>query len=209
MMVAYARKYLSIQEQLGLAGDQNATSASGIEPFILRLQTWPYTAGMAFVQSLVSNGGERAVDRAFRRLPVSTEQILDPSAYPGDAPVPVDVPELAGELGSGWKDLDVQSTGAAWLSILLGLRIDQNRASSAVEGWQGGIYRAWSDGSDVAVVLRTTWEDARAASRFSAALSAWVAAGRGDAAVQPVDGTTVTALFATSDAALSALRSAA
>jgi hypothetical protein len=210
VMLAYARQELSLQEQLGIAGE-GGSAPTGIEPFIVRLQTWPYTAGLGFVQTLVNDGGERAVDAAFRELPASTEQIIDPSAYPDDRPVAVDVPQLAPRLGSGWRDLDVQAAGAAWLSTLLGLRIEQSLATDVVHGWQGGIYRAWTDGRRIAVVLRTAWEDRGAASRFAAAMGDWIGAGDGHAEVEARahDGTDVTVLFASSAGALSALRSAA
>ncbi len=207
VMVAYAQRNLSLQDQLGAA--QEGGSTAGIAPFILRLQTWPYTAGLTFVQTLVSRGGEQAVNRAFRTLPVSTEQILHPSRYPSDVPRTVDVPQLADALGPRWRDLDVQGVGEAWLSILLGLRLDADRASVAVEGWDGGLYRAWTDGKDVAVVLRTAWDDAAAAERFSAAMREWIAVGSRQAEVLPADDTTVTVLFGSSAAALSALRAAA
>jgi hypothetical protein len=207
VMTAYAQRYLTMQQQLGMVG--HAPSTAAIDPFILRLETWPYTAGEAFVQSLVTSGGEAAVDRAFRDLPASTEQILRPASYPNDVPVPVDVPELAQRLGPGWRDLDVQSVGAAWLSILLGLRIDQDRASSAVDGWKGGIYRAWTNGSGSAVELETTWRDAAAASEFASAMRDWVGAGSGSALVEPVPGSVVTVLFASSAGALTKLRSVA
>jgi hypothetical protein len=206
-MVAYARRYLSLEEQLGIA-TEGGSPPSGVAPFILRLQTWPYTAGMAFVQTLANGGGNRAIDAAFRKLPASTEQIMEPSGYPKDRPIAVDVPQLAPDLGEAWRDLDVQGTGAAWLSVLLGLRIDQSRATEVARGWNGGIYRAWTDGDDTAVVLRTSWEGEGAASDFASAMRDWVAAGEGHAEVQAPDGTEVTVLFASSDDALSALRSA-
>jgi hypothetical protein len=207
VMVAYARQYLSLEEQLGIATEGGSTP-SGIAPFILRLQTWPYTAGMTFVQTLANEGGNRAIDAAFRRLPVSTEQIIEPSAYPKDRPVAVDVQQLAPELGEGWRDLDVQGAGAAWLSVLLGLRIDQSTATDVARGWQGGVYRAWTDGRDAAVVLRTTWEGQNAASEFASAMQDWLADGDGHAEVRPQEGSEVTVLFASSADALSALRSA-
>jgi hypothetical protein len=208
VMIAYAQRHLSLEEQLDLS-QQGGSLPEGVAPFIVRLQTWPYTAGLSFVQRLRGEGGERALDAAFRHLPVSTEQIIDPSAYPNDAPTAVDVPQLARRLGDGWKDLDVQAAGAAWLSILLGLRLDQDRSSAAVHGWEGGIYRAWRHGTDVAVVLKTTWQDPDAASRFAAAMSEWVGDGGAAAEVEPADGNDVTVLFASNEDALGALRSAA
>jgi hypothetical protein len=204
-MVVYAQRHLSIKEQLGLAG-QGGTMPEDVAPFIVRLQIWPYTAGMAFVQSLVGDGGERAVDAAFRRLPMSTEQIMDPSSYPDDVPVAVDVPQLAPKLGPGWRDLDVEAVGAAWLSTLLGLRMDQTRASDAVAGWEGGVYRAWTDGSDVAVVLRTAWEDAAAASRFGDAVDDWLGGQNEPAELLPGTGNDVTILFASNEQTLDDLR---
>jgi hypothetical protein len=205
VMLAYAQRYLSLEEQVGLAS-QSGSLPGGIAPFVVRLQTWPYTAGLTFVQRLTADGGERAVDAAFRRLPVSTEQIIDPSAYPDDRPTTVDLPQLAPALGRGWTDLDVQPAGVAWLSILLGLRLDQDRASAAVRGWEGGLYRAWTDGADVAVVLRTTWEDAAAGSRFRDAMNDWLTDAGGSAEVEPASGNEVTVLFASSPQTLEALR---
>ncbi|MGZ4151774.1 MAG: hypothetical protein ACXVP3_04955, partial [Actinomycetota bacterium] len=207
VMVAYARQYLTLEQQLGIVGSGSSTAT--MAPFVLRLETWPYTAGQAFVQSLVTSGGEAAVDRAFRHLPASTAQILHPSSYPSNVPVPVDIPQLAAKLGHGWRDLDVEEVGAAWLSILLGLRIDQDRATAAVDGWKGGIYRAWTDGSDVAVELRTTWASRDAANRFASAMGEWLAAGDGTATVEPVTGSDVTVLFGSNATTLAALRSAA
>jgi hypothetical protein len=209
VMVAYARRYLTLEQQLGMAGGGGASSTAGIDPFILHLEAWPYGAGQAFVQSLVTSGGETAVDRAFRHLPASTEQILHPASYPSDTPVPVDIPQLAPKLGDGWRDLDVQEVGAAWLSILLGLHIDQDRAAAAADGWKGGLYRAWTDGSDVAVELRTTWRDPDAAARFASAMRDWLAAADRPAIVEPVVGSDVTVLFGSNQPTVAALGSAA
>ena len=206
VMTAYARQYLTLDQQLSLAGQGSAPE--GIEPFILRLETWPYTAGLAFVQTVVSREGERGVDHAFRHLPVTTEQILHPAAYPNDSPRPVDVPELARALGAGWRDLDVQSVGEAWLSILLGLRLDQDRAAASVTGWEGGVYRAWARRDRTAVVLRTAWQDAVSAGRFAAAVREWIAAGSTPADVLPSRGATVTVVFGSDARSLAAVRAA-
>jgi hypothetical protein len=91
---------------------------------------------------------------------------------------------------------------------MLGLRLDEGRASDAVDGWEGGIYRAWTDGRDVAVVLRTTWNDAGAASRFADAMNEWLTDGSRSAELLPSNGNDVTAVFASNDQTLQALRSA-
>jgi hypothetical protein len=107
------------------------------------------------VTALSNDGGVDAVDDAFRDMPVSTEQILHPERYPNDAPTPVDVEDLAPALGTAWEDLDVQEVGEGWLLLALELRLDDAAAQEAAAGWDGGVYRAWTDGRDVAAVLST------------------------------------------------------
>jgi len=208
-MLVYAQRYLTIEEQLEI-GLQAPPSTEGIPAFILEMQSWPYTAGLSFVQALEARGGIEAVNRAFTRLPVSTEQIIHPERYPNDVPRPVDVPDLAPELGRGWTDLDVMGLGEAFLSIMLGLELDRTAADAAAAGWDGGIYRAWVNGERVAVVLSTVWDRPEDASEFAAAMSEYL----GDrdersATVLPVDGNRVEVLFASDRATLSRLIAAA
>lgn len=175
VMLAYAQRNLTLEEQLSLG--EAAGDTGHVEPFIVRLQGWPYTAGLRFVQALVSRGGTEAIDRALVEPPVSSEQVLHPDAFPDDVPRPVDVPDLGRRLGSGWRDLDIQEVGESWLATMLGLRLDQDLADEAAAGWDGGIYRAWSSGSDVAVMMSTAWDSTEDASAFAAAVTDWIAAG--------------------------------
>ena len=110
------------------------------------------------------------VDRALITFPVSTEQILHPERWPHDTPQPVDVPDLGPALGAGWRDLDVMTVGEAWLRLMLELRLDAGEAEPAAAGWDGGLYRAWTDGSRTAVVLRTVWDTPEDAQQFADAM---------------------------------------
>jgi acyl carrier protein len=209
-MTAYAFRYLTPEEQLSL-GEAGGGEQAEVAPFVERQQVWPYVAGQTFVTALSNEGGVDAIDEAFRDLPVSTEQILHPERYPNDVPTPVDVTDLAPALGSGWEDLDVQEVGEAWLLLALDLRLETGTAEDAAAGWDGGVYRAWTDGEQVAVVLSTVWDSAEDASAFADAMREWIA-GSPDgqaAAVLPVEGSSVRALFASDAAALEALRAAA
>jgi hypothetical protein len=120
----------------------------------------------------------------------------------------VDVPDLASELGAGWEDLDVLPVGEIWLDVALGLRLDGLDASEASAGWDGGIYRAWSDGDRVAIVLATAWDSERDAEEFAAGMQRWITAGETPAEVLTPDGTSVRVLFATDAETLGALESA-
>ncbi len=208
-MLVYAQRYLTIEEQLEI-GLQAPPSTEGIPEFILEMQSWPYTAGLLFVQALQARGGIEAVNGALTRLPVSTEQIIHPERYPNDVPRPVDVPDLAPRLGRGWTDLDVMGLGEAFLSIMLGLELDQTTADASAAGWDGGIYRAWANDDRVAVVLSTVWDRPEDASEFAAAMTEYLGDRDGrTAAVLPADGERVEVLFASDATTLDVLRSAA
>jgi hypothetical protein len=209
-MLRWAQTFLTVDEQIQLSGEaaQAPAPPSDIAPFIDGLQQWPYTAGLRFITHLDAGGGLAAIDDAFVRFPVSSEQIIHPERYPNDAPTPVDVTDLAPALGPGWRDLDVQGVGEAWLDEALGLRLDASDAAAAAAGWDGGLYRAWSDDDHVAVVLATVWDSTRDAEEFAAAIQRWVVAGDAVAEVLPPDGATVRVLFASDEDTLSALSTA-
>jgi hypothetical protein len=146
----------------------------GVPPFMFDLQLWPYTAGQSFVTELEARGGIAEVDRALRTFPVTTEQVLHPDRYPSDRPTRVDVPDLASDLGPGWGDLDVMQVGEAWLQAMLALRLDDTTAEAASAGWDGGIYRAFTDGRDAVVMFATAWDTQADADAFAGALRGWL-----------------------------------
>ena len=126
-----------------------------------------------------------------------------------DAPTPVDVPDLSGALGEGWEDLDVMTIGEEWLQIAFGLRLDASQAAQASAGWDGGTYRAFTDGEDAAVVLTTVWDSEDDASEFATAMISWLDAGEDVGVVVGPDGTSVQVLFASDKATLGTLEAAA
>jgi hypothetical protein len=187
-------------------GSSTGGSLAGVPPFIVKLELWPYEAGIAFIHALDDEGGSAMVNRAMRTFPVSTEQVIHPERWPNDVPQPVDISELAAKLGPGWTDLDVMTVGEAWLQLMLALRMDSATASRAATGWDGGIYRAWSSGSNTAVLLRTVWDTPMDAQEFADAMTAWIGNGIGSV-VDPV-GTQVDVAFARDPQTLDAMRGA-
>ena len=148
----------------------------GVPPFMADLQLWPYIAGQGFMTDLEARGGIAEVDVALRRFPTTTEQVLHPERYPADRPSPVDVPDVAADLGPAWGDLDVMQIGEAWLASMLELRLDASTAGAAAAGWDGGLYRAFTDGSDAAVVVSTAWDTTADADAFEQAVREWFGA---------------------------------
>jgi hypothetical protein len=186
-------------------GDQ--PSVAGVPPFVQAIEIWPYTEGLLFVTKLAVDGGTAAVDEAFRHPPTTTEQVMHPDQYPSDVPSRVDVPDLSADLGPRWGDLDAMDVGEEWLDAMLNLRLDGSTADAAAAGWDGGVYRAWSDGTDVAVVMDTAWDSVGDATAFASAMNDWNA--KGDAAASvTTDGTHVRLAFATQQAVLDRVDSA-
>jgi hypothetical protein len=188
--------------------DVGGEASQDVPPFLQELLQWPYVAGPRFIQSRFKDGGTEAVDEALRHLPVSTEQILHPQRYPDDTPQPLDVPDLSRALGPGWRDLDVMEVGEAWLQLALSLRIDGVLLDRSTPGWDGGIYRAWTDGHRVAVLLRTVWDTSGDADEFAAAMRAWIGEGTGPAQVIRDQPENVDVVFASDTGTLAALQAA-
>ena len=182
-----------------------------VPPFIVDLQAYPYTTGQRFADALSDADGPSAIDDALETFPTTTEQVLHPTKFPHEVGESPDVPDFAPTFGEGWRDLDVMVVGELWLKILLHLRLDDVVAAPAAAGWNGGIYRAWTDGDDVAVIMSTVWDTPKDAQEFSEALERWVSRGALPGLVMDADGTTVHAGFGSREplmgAVLSILRS--
>jgi hypothetical protein len=174
---------LSISDQRSVAREAAsfAPPPATVPPFLRSLLEFPYTSGRLFVESLAANGGQSAVNAAFRDPPVSTEQILHPDKYKSDAPRTVAVPQMREKLGGPWADLDVMDVGEAWLSTLLALRVPSAEATTAAAGWDGGQYRAWGRDEGTAVLLQTVWDRDADAVEFAESMREWI--GEGNAAV--------------------------
>jgi hypothetical protein len=60
--------------------------------------------------------------------------------------------------------------GQEFLRAMLALSEPDAQALTDTAGWDAGTYRAWTDGTRVAVVMETEWDAAQDAVRFVAAL---------------------------------------
>lgn len=128
---------------------------------------FPYLQGHAFAQSLYNEGGFAAIDHAFSgQLPVSSEQILHPSRYPGDTPVPVELPDFASALGDDWEEHERNVMGEWFLYLVIArgftvnTRLQETIALDAAEGWGGDAYVILKkqDSSEFAAVVKTSWD---------------------------------------------------
>lgn len=134
--------------------------------------TFPYEAGLTFVQALYGEGGWEAINAAFRDPPASTEQILHPEKYRSrEQPIRVTLPPLTDTLGSGWQLVDENVLGEFYLRVYLEERLSDLRAEEAAAGWGGDRYAVyWNEGAGQdLLVLALAWDSEAEAQEFVAA----------------------------------------
>jgi hypothetical protein len=175
-------KYLTPDELAQIAAEASDPALLAVlastPQILLETSLFSYQAGATFVGALQGSGGEAAVNAAFTRLPVSTEQILHPEKYAaGEGPVDVGLPaDLAARLGTGWAVAARDTMGELQLRVWLkagGLAGDVAR--TAADGW-GGDRAAVLDGPSGAtvLVLVTAWDTQADADAFQAAAASAV-----------------------------------
>jgi len=139
---------------------------------------FPYNQGLTFVQAIHDQGGWSAVDAVYNNPPVSTEQILHPTLYPSDIPIPVDLPDLTSALGDGWREVSRNQMGEWYTYLILArgvnsnARLDDKTAQAAAAGWGGDEYLVLHNDStsSTAFVMKTVWDTTNDATGFSSAL---------------------------------------
>ncbi len=213
LMTLWAAAHFGPQDMLAyiaLSADPAAQAVlNRTPPFLRDLLLYPYTTGLSFVQAAQLRGGWPAVDDLYRRMPVSTEQILHPEKYAADeAPVKVALPDdLAHQLGDGWTVPLEDTLGE--LQIQDWLResgVKPADATAAAAGWGGdrlavakGPAGAWG------VVIDTAWDTAADASEFADAATTAIGGLSHPSRISAPGGKHVTVLVASSDDALLAL----
>jgi hypothetical protein len=143
-------------------------------PVLVNSFIFPYTAGLAFVESLYRHGGWAAVDVAWQNPPQSTEQILHPQRYlAGDIPRIVTLPPLTNTLGVGWELITQDVFGEFYLREFLAQRLNEAEVDAAATGWGGDRYAVYwhAEQDSVVMVLRHTWDTLQDSNQFAGAFS--------------------------------------
>ena len=177
-MVAWAIENLS-QEELVEIGTTPVPSMEGIPSWMVNQLQWPYTAGQVWVSSLAGGNPLRPqfaeLDAAYADPPDSTEQIIHLDKWESrEAPVDVEVPDLATVLGDGWEEVDDTPMGEATISFILEhFGANRDAAASAADGWGGDRVRiATGPDGAFAVAWRSAWDTAEDATEFASAYEA-------------------------------------
>ncbi len=173
VMTFYVMRDLKRVAAMMKSMNASATASEKIEraPRILRDSLlFPYKQGMEWASHVYRRGGWPLVSEAYKNLPQSTEQILHVEKYfAREAPVKVDLPEIAGLLGKGWARLDYDVSGEwGYFQILDEYLRAEKESQKAVEGWGGDRFALYENPATREVLLAqlTTWDTDQDAAEF-------------------------------------------
>ena len=191
---AMGRGELDAQALTAIAESEagRAERLNALPPALQRELLAPYVLGGAFLARGGTPGGTagfpaEAVNRAMRRGPSSTEQILHPEKYwdaaRRDEPTPVKLRGVGKVLGSGFTRAGGGVLGELVLGCLVGacgapgpagLMLPDPAAwtNAAASGWDGDRYELWRGSRGSLVVLLTAWDSPPDAAEFAAACRA-------------------------------------
>ncbi len=172
------------------AEDEERAFADGIDidqfPEMLLFEIGaPYELGKVFVDSIVGERGERAVDAALEDPPTTSEQVLFPPLYAArEARIEVPVPPADGDV------VDDGVVGALfWFGLFTtgDATVPPQEAFAAVRGWGGDWAVTWRDGDAACIRADVVGDTQDDTDELEDALRSWAEASQG-AEVSIVDG---------------------
>lgn len=148
------------REELGTLSAEDLDRLDGI-PFALQaLQASAYLDGEVYVDAIVADGGEAAVDAALTDPPSSSEEILHPETDRATDPE-IDVPAPAAESDV----VDQGRLGELVIQLWLG--------SLAGEGWGGDRYTTFRTGGQDCIVVALVGDDDRETAEMATVAGTW------------------------------------
>jgi hypothetical protein len=175
LMALWAQRNLTPAELggIGKAADPASEEVLSRMPAILKdPMMFPYLSGLQVALGAYTKGGFGAVDGLFANPPDSTEQVLHPDKLASrEKPIEVTFPtDLAARLGDGWKVPLQDTLGEVLLEVIL-RDGGATATNAAAAGWGGDrVALLEGPGGEKAVVMDTTWDTAKDAAEFEAAL---------------------------------------
>lgn len=172
-MLAWAIEHLPPEELMEIGSGAELPDTTGIPAWMVNQLQFPYTGGLTWAAALTGDPLSPTfteLDAAYGEPPNSTEQIIHLDAWqPREAPVDVEVVDLASALGDGWEEVDATPLGEATIRIMLEyFGVANPAAVNAAAGW-GGDRAVIASGPDegFAVAWRLAWDTAEDAAAFA------------------------------------------
>lgn len=162
---------------------------SGAPRALQEMLMFPYLHGLEFVARGRKLGGWERIDRAYRDLPASTEQILHPARYymHRDPPTPLALGFLDGLVPPAWEPIHQDVLGELLCRMLLVSLGDEDEAVRAAAGWDGDRVRVFRKAKRLAWVQLSVWDSGRDAVEYAAAFARTVPHRTGRYTLQPLD----------------------
>ncbi|MFN8176355.1 MAG: hypothetical protein U0167_00330 [bacterium] len=131
----------------------------GTPPAIVDFLIFPYAFGATFLQHALDGHDWKYADRAYKDLPDSTEQILQPEKYwdHRDEPQKVEVAPVARAMNLGqasYADVLGQYVFYVWLKQTLPVP----EAVEASRGWDGDQYALYGEPGKETLVMFSEWD---------------------------------------------------
>ncbi|HVT77153.1 MAG TPA: hypothetical protein VHD87_08990 [Acidimicrobiales bacterium] len=168
------KKYLDAMSpadrQSALAA-QSALAGGGPPTVIDDLLSYPYVAGLRFVEKLRDSGGNKAVNAAFRHPPTTSEQILRPDHF-----LTLDTPTIVTKPTPRGTPVGRGVFGVLQLGELLSTVADGPAIRDALDGWNGDRFVAWTEPSGATCLdINVANDSPTAAGKLAAAFQTWLA----------------------------------
>ncbi len=118
----------------------------------------PYIEGTAFVHALRRKGRWPSVDRAWARVPTTTEQVLHVDKWEAAEPALV-VPAPSGKaLGDGFARVDEDTSGELGFALSFEEWMSPDDAKIAASGWGGDRSAVWAKGDELAYAVHLRYD---------------------------------------------------
>jgi hypothetical protein len=172
----YVVESLDSTDQFAIRLEEIACQQEGQSPpgYVTALIEYGPTTGREFVETLISVGGVAALDAAYAKPPVSSEQVYHPPLHEsGEEAIDVDLPRIT---QSGFTEVAQGTYGERMFRALLSEGVSPAQALQAATGWGGDSYRVLWDGSEVVLVILFEGDEARDARELAETLGGWASA---------------------------------
>lgn len=172
-MYKYQDSYFTSQDYTDMtkdAGDIKSDKFDAAPKYIQDSLLFPYQQGMVFVNSLYKGKTYTAIDDAYSKPPVSSEQVMHPEKYrAGERPIQVDCLDIASSLGEGWELSDTNVMGEFDIQELLMTELRSADADKGAAGWGGCQYRMFTnpDTGKSLVAMDIKWDNETEAKEFA------------------------------------------
>jgi hypothetical protein len=177
------------KEEAARTSASRARAAQGAPTFVQMRLLLPYTLGFSFLlrgkpwEWLFDGVRLADVEKAYAQVPYSTREILHPEQYweraHRDTARPLEMADMSGVLGPGWKRAVAGSIGELGLTVITGstVRIQGFEAllptrwiTAGATGNEGEVYHHYVNGERKVTVFLTRWESLRDGDEFLKAM---------------------------------------